>query len=679
MYKLSFKHYALWFALAALAALVLFESSTGKAHAATINVTCDVTALKNAIATANGDSAADVLNLASNCTYTLTTVDNSSPDANGLPVISTDMTFNGNNAIIERSSAGGTPAFRLMQIEAGVPVHMNQLTIQNGLAGNGSSGGGIWNGGVLTLDSVTLSNDIIIASDAGMGGGAIYNANGTVAITNSTLKNNQLQGYGYRVTGGGAIWSEGTLSITNSHFDTNSSANASPWPWNGGGAMYINGGTVTIDGTSFTNNTSPMGGGAITFLGDLQVTDSTFTSNSTGGGPYGAGAISSLGTLTLNNTAFTLNSVTAVNSIGPLTVTASTFANNTGGGIVTGRVADVSDSHFSGNIAQDGAGIMNGGTLTVSGSEFAQNEAAQYGGGISNGGKLNVANSSFHDNSAAWGAGIMNQGTAVIANSTFTTNHATLYGGGLANYKGTVQVRLSTFTQNHADERGGGLASLDDQYAKAKLTINKSTIANNDAKWGGGVYEGGGTLHVNNSTLANNHAIGAKGYGGGIYMTGGRIGNSTFANNVADRRGGGIWNSGKSDILNVTLFENQAKRGASIYNDQQSITLKNTILAYGKLTENCAVRLGSVINGGHNLNTDTSCALGPARQARLDINGLQDNGGPTLTIGLRAASPAVDAGDDAVCAAAPILGKDQRGVKRPQGAHCDIGAYELKQ
>ena len=38
---------------------------------------------------------------------------------------------------------------------------------------------------------------------------------------------------------------------------------------------------------------------------------------------------------------------------------------------------------------------------------------------------------------------------------------------------------------------------------------------------------------------------------------------------------------------------------------------------------------------------------------------------------LGAGSPAIDAGNDGTCAST-----DQRGVIRPQGSHCDIGAYE---
>jgi hypothetical protein len=53
------------------------------------------------------------------------------------------------------------------------------------------------------------------------------------------------------------------------------------------------------------------------------------------------------------------------------------------------------------------------------------------------------------------------------------------------------------------------------------------------------------------------------------------------------------------------------------------------------------------------------------------IGPLADNGGPTLTHALLDGSPAIDAADDAACPAT-----DQRGVPRPQGAACDIGAYE---
>jgi len=64
--------------------------------------------------------------------------------------------------------------------------------------------------------------------------------------------------------------------------------------------------------------------------------------------------------------------------------------------------------------------------------------------------------------------------------------------------------------------------------------------------------------------------------------------------------------------------------------------------------------------------------------AGLSPNGLQDNGGPTATIALLAASPAVDAvPEDACIARGTSLTTDQRGMPRPSGAACDSGAFEL--
>ena len=55
----------------------------------------------------------------------------------------------------------------------------------------------------------------------------------------------------------------------------------------------------------------------------------------------------------------------------------------------------------------------------------------------------------------------------------------------------------------------------------------------------------------------------------------------------------------------------------------------------------------------------------------MHLEPLSSNGGPTLTIALGPGSLAIDAGRDATC-----LATDQRGVTRPQGPHCDSGAYE---
>jgi hypothetical protein len=78
-------------------------------------------------------------------------------------------------------------------------------------------------------------------------------------------------------------------------------------------------------------------------------------------------------------------------------------------------------------------------------------------------------------------------------------------------------------------------------------------------------------------------------------------------------------------------------------------------------------------SGGHNVVQDDSC--NPSASDILVwgalIGPLADNGGPTWTHSLLSGSPAIDWGNDALC---PTT--DQRGVTRPQGAHCDTGSYE---
>jgi len=61
----------------------------------------------------------------------------------------------------------------------------------------------------------------------------------------------------------------------------------------------------------------------------------------------------------------------------------------------------------------------------------------------------------------------------------------------------------------------------------------------------------------------------------------------------------------------------------------------------------------------------------------LDPAGLKDNGGATQTIALLAGSPGVDAIPSGVNGCGTTITTDQRGVSRPQGSGCDIGAFEL--
>ena len=108
--------------------------------------------------------------------------------------------------------------------------------------------------------------------------------------------------------------------------------------------------------------------------------------------------------------------------------------------------------------------------------------------------------------------------------------------------------------------------------------------------------------------------------------------------------------------------------------------LQNTILA-NNTGSDCASRNGTAFssNVANLIRTNDMSYPCPSPSLTSDpkLSSLANNGGPTQTMALQASSPAIDAGNNSVCAdALTVNDKDQRGMTRPQGPHCDIGAYE---
>jgi hypothetical protein len=244
-------------------------------------------------------------------------------------------------------------------------------------------------------------------------------------------------------------------------------------------------------------------------------------------------------------------------------------------------------------------------------------------------------------------------------------------GGGIYNNRGTLTVTNSTFSGNAAGNFGGAI------YNTGTLTVTNSTFSANNANNGGAINNGennGGTLTVTNSTFSANNA-----HGGGAIENDGplTVSNSTFSGNSADvYGGGGIGNYfNMVTVTNCTFSGNSGSGGGGIYNTSTALTVINTIVANSTSGGNCAGP--SVTDGGHNLDSDGTCGVGPATDPMLAFR-LANNGGPTQTIALQAGSPAINAGDETVCTAAPVDNLDQRGYSRPGvgATSCSIGAYE---
>jgi predicted outer membrane repeat protein len=301
---------------------------------------------------------------------------------------------------------------------------------------------------------------------------------------------------------------------------------------------------------------------------------------------------------------------------------------------------------ISGNSAARVMVVNPGKTLNLNALTIANGASGSGGGGglFTEGGTVNVNHSTFSGNSAACGP---NCGSA---------------GGAIANLEGVVNVSNSTFSGN-STHTGGGIYMRD-----GSLTVSNSTFSGNNAVLGGGINMDHGSLTVSNSTFSGNSAS----VGGGIEIRDDSVtvNNSTFSGNSADLGGGIHMDDGSLTVSNSTFSDNSATTyGGGIYNSDASVTVNNSIIANSTSGANCE---GSVTDGGGNISYPDQTCPGMNVDPKLSPNGLQDNGGPTKTIALLVGSPALDA------ATATCPETDQRGVARPQGAGCDIGAFELE-
>jgi len=340
---------------------------------------------------------------------------------------------------------------------------------------------------------------------------------------------------------------------------------------------------------------------------------------------------------------------------------------------------------FKNTVSIDDINIING--------QCGQNCIA---GGLDNEGTLDILNSSIANNVATWGAGIYNAGTLTLTNVTLSNNRTDDFdstcaacglGGGVFN-SGALVIIDSAFSRNVSTRNGGGGI-----YNKGDLSVTQTTFDGNSAAgyrdanrfitgYGGGLYNAS-RASISASTFVGNDTY-EPGNGSGIANLGTlRVVNSTFANNITRKLGAGIYNGPggtvtvRNDTFSGNITYNGEYYGGGLYNDRGTLYLFDTILAHSDARSDCYNFSGVVVRG-HNLietNGPGTHACGPARST-VDpmLDPLAANGGPTQTMALLPGSPAIDAGDDVTCTTA-----DQRGIARPQGSQCDIGAYEFQQ
>ena len=210
------------------------------------------------------------------------------------------------------------------------------------------------------------------------------------------------------------------------------------------------------------------------------------------------------------------------------------------------------------------------------------------------------------------------------------------------------------------------------------LTVREATLSGNTTgASGGALYNNGGAVTVTGSTFSANTA--ASGAGGGILNTADGaldVTNSTFAGNAAGS--GGAWGVG------YRPFQNRANQGGAANVSAGTAAVRATILAGSPRGQGGSCS-GTIADGGYDIDDGTTCGFSSANHSlsganpRLDSHGLQSNGGPTQTVAVLAASPAVDAIPAGAIGCGTDITTDQRGQHRPQGPRCDSGAFELAQ
>jgi CSLREA domain-containing protein len=264
--------------------------------------------------------------------------------------------------------------------------------------------------------------------------------------------------------------------------------------------------------------------------------------------------------------------------------------------------------------------------------------------------QIEISGLTIRDGREDLAGGINNPNADVLLENVVVTNNSGLgawQGGGIKN-QGTMTVRNSTISGNSAEDAGGGILNL------STLTVEGSTISGNTAPAGGGissVYPA--TLTIINSTISGNSA---ENWGAGVFVGTGSpatIISSTIANNTGAANDG-ILNYGTLTLLNAVVAGNGDPVGG------------DDVVNHGTGTASYSlVRIAS--------GYDLSYGVGNLLAVDPLLGPLADNGGPTLTHALLAGSPAIDAGPTDGCPET-----DQRGVARPQGGYCDMGAYELE-
>ncbi len=445
-------------------------------------------------------------------------------------------------------------------------------------------------------------------------GGGIMAANYAPTLTNTTVGWNAAVGEG----GGIYVWglSGEELQMTCGSLIDNYAQD--------GGGLYLAAGAATLDGVSLTLNRAVDDGGGV-----YVDVNNDAALRLTGGTHVGASGQGNHADSDGDGT----GSGGGVYNLGEVSIYDSYVEHNTGAGIESFHASSldpsvtVERSEISSNTGSGTRAIYT--TLTIEDSVIENNQS---GGIWAMGSPLTMTDSSVIENSTTGDGGglsLLNVTADAITGSTIDGNAAEGEGGGIYYWgfpsSGTLALTNTTISSNHADEHGGGI--MVGSGAGSILEMNAVTLAHNIA----------------------DHDDDDDGDGGGIHNAAGahvKMKHTLIAQNQDVTTGAGI-QYGQNCVGDIQSYQ---------YNFIGRLA-PSVCTIYGGSDDILGQFLGPI-----------DPLMGP----------LQGNGGLTDTHALLRGSPAIEAGEPGACSdvnGAPIV-TDQRGVTRPIGGNCDIGAYE---
>lgn len=384
----------------------------------------------------------------------------------------------------------------------GTPGSCSEAALHAALSGGGpvtfSCGGG-----PVTIP-VSATKTVSAATPTDVDGGGLVTLDGqdavrifyveyqrSLALRNLTLRRGRAADSGAAVRSHYHERGTAALTVVNVRFEDNVCTQAGDDV--GGGALYLQGGVSTVDGSAFLRNRGG-NGGAIGYLGGdgtgpangLTIRDSTFVANETQARVSSFGATG--GALYVDGS-----------GDGEVRIERCTFRDNAAwaGGAIhsvmyqSPQALVIADSTFLENRATGGNGgaiYHQDGALTFTGSLVAGNRAFTQGGGLW----------LYHPTSAS------------VTNVTFTANRAEgaaapsgyAIGGGLSIYPSGPNVTLShlTVARNHAGWTGGGITVA---APASNVTLRASIVAHNTAANGGNPWNIGKNCDVGAPQMTN--------------------------------------------------------------------------------------------------------------------------------------------------------------------------------